>query len=44
MKVEEKWENPGRDKISLEELLDLYAEGYEFVLGDGHIMSVVMQL
>lgn len=39
---EEKWENTGRDKIFLEELLDLYEDGYEFVVRNGHITSVIV--
>lgn len=38
---EEKWENMGRDQISLQELLELNQEGYEFVVKAGHIISVV---
>lgn len=41
MKVEEKWENMGRDQISIQELLELNQEGYEFVVQAGHIISVV---
>lgn len=43
MRVEETWENPGRDRITLEELLELHTEGYEFVVCSGHIVSAVME-
>lgn len=38
---EEKWENAGRDIISLMELMELYEDGYEFVVHNGHITSVI---
>lgn len=41
MRMEEKWENTGRDLISLQELLELNEEGFEFVVHSGHIISVV---
>lgn len=41
---EEKWENAGRDLISLEELYDLYQDGFEFVVRNGHIISVLFQV
>ena len=45
---EEKWENAGRDLISLEELYDLYQDGFEFVfefvVRNGHITSVLFQV
>ena len=44
MNQEEKWENVGRDLISLEELYDLYQDGFEFVTKNGHITSVLFQV
>ena len=44
MMKEEKWENAGRDQISLEELYDLYQDGFEFVIKNGHITSVLFQV
>lgn len=41
---EEKWENSGRDRISLQELVELYQDGYEFVVHNGHITSVITNL
>ena len=41
MKQEEKWENTGRDNIFLEELYELYRDGFEFVVSSGHITSVI---
>ena len=44
MNQEEKWENVGRDLISLEELYDLYQDGFEFVIKNGHTTSVLFQV
>ena len=44
MMNEEKCENAGRDLISLEELYDLYQDGFEFVIKNGHITSVLFQV
>lgn len=44
MMNEEKWENAGRDLISMEELYDLYQDGFEFVVRNGHIISVLFQV
>ena len=44
MMNEVKWENAGRDLISLEELYDLYQDGFEFVVRNGHITSVLFQV
>lgn len=41
---EERWENAGRDRIFLEELMELYEDGYEFVVHNGHITSVILYL
>lgn len=40
---EEKWENTGRDRITLQELMELNEDGFEFTLADGHIISVVFR-
>ncbi len=44
MKIEEKWENPGRDSILLEEVLDWFGQGFEFVVSGGHITAVVYEV
>ena len=44
MMNEEKCENAGRDLISLEELYDLYQDGFEFVVRNGHITSVLFRV
>lgn len=43
MSVEEKWESAGRDQITVQELLELYEDGCEFVVSNGHITSAVME-
>ena len=40
---EERWENTGRDRITLQELMELNEDGYEFTLADGHIISVAFR-
>ena len=35
---EERWENTGRDRITLQELMELNEDGFEFTLADGHII------
>lgn len=42
VKREASWETPGRDLVSLEMLLDMYADGYEFIVQGGHIVSVLL--
>ena len=37
---EERWENTGRDRITLQALMELNEDGFEFTLADGHIISV----
>ena len=41
MIIEEKWESQGRDRISLQEILELHRDGFEFVITAGHITSVI---
>ena len=40
---EERWENTGRDRITLQELMELNEEGFEITLADGHIISVAFR-
>ena len=40
---EERWENTGRDRITLQELMELNEDGFEFSLADGHIISVAFR-
>lgn len=43
MKVEERWENAGRDRLYLEDIVGLYEDGFEFVICNGHITSVIFE-
>ena len=43
MMREERWENTGRDMITLQELMELNEDGFEFTLADGHIVSVAFR-
>ena len=40
---EERWENTGRDRITLQELMERNEDGFEFTLADGHIISVAFR-
>ena len=40
---EERGENTGRDRITLQELMELNEDGFEFTLADGHIISVAFR-
>ena len=40
---EERWEKTGRDRITLQELMELNEDGFEFTLADGHIISVAFR-
>ena len=40
---EERWENTGRDRITLQELMELNEDGFEFTLADGHSISVAFR-
>ena len=40
---EERWENTGRDRITLQELMELNEDDFEFTLADGHIISVAFR-
>lgn len=42
MKREAKWENPGRDGLSLQEIMEMYEDGYEFVVQAGHVIAVLV--
>lgn len=44
MKREAAWENPGRDRLSLEEMVEMYEDGYEFVVRAGHVVAVLVEL
>ncbi|MDO4336475.1 MAG: hypothetical protein Q4C91_00100 [Eubacteriales bacterium] len=44
MKVEEKWTNAGRDKITIGEVIEIAMEGFEFVVNGGHIVSVLFEM
>ena len=40
---EERWENTGGDRITVQELMELNEDGFEFTLADGHIISVAFR-
>ena len=40
---EEKWNDEGRDRITIGVILELGEMGFEFVVSGGHIVSVLMQ-
>lgn len=42
MKREAKWENSGRDGLSLQEIMEMYEDGYEFVVQAGHVVAVLV--
>ena len=42
MKREAKWENPGRDGLSIQEIMEMYEDGYEFVVQAGHVVAVLV--
>ena len=44
MKVEAKWNNEGRDQLTIGELIEMGKDGYEFVVSGGHIVSVLIDL
>lgn len=44
MKVEAKWDNEGRDQLTIGELIEMEKDGYEFVVSGGHIVSVLIDL
>lgn len=44
MKVEAKWEGAGFDQISLQMLMDMGEDGYEFIIDGGHIISVLWDM
>lgn len=42
MKREARWENSGRDRLSLQEIMEMYEDGYEFVVQAGHVVAVLV--
>ncbi|MFR5631447.1 MAG: hypothetical protein ACLUFH_00425 [Monoglobales bacterium] len=44
MKREADWENPGRDQLTVVELMEMNQDGYEFVVCAGHITSVIVEV
>lgn len=44
MKKEVTWENAGRDKLTVAELMEMNQDGYEFVVCAGHITSVIVDV
>lgn len=44
MKAEARWTNAGRDRITIEDLIDMGNAGYEFVISGGHIESVLFEM
>ena len=42
MKREAKLENPGRDGLSIQEIMEMYEDGYEFVVQAGHVVAVLV--
>ena len=43
MKFEKQWKGEGRDSFSLQELLDWNEAGFEFVIENGHITSLIIE-
>lgn len=44
MKKEARWENTGRDRLSLQDMMEMYEDGYEFVVQAGHVVAVLVDL
>lgn len=44
MKLEARWDNPGRDQLTIGEMVEMGKDGYEFVISGGHIVSVLINL
>ena len=44
MKREARWDNSGRDRLSLQEIMEMYEDGYEFVVQAGHVVAVLVDL
>lgn len=42
MKREARWENSGRDGLSLQKIMEMYEDGYEFVVQAGHVVAVLV--
>lgn len=43
MKKEARWENAGRDLLSVQDVLEMYEDGYEFVIQGGHVVAVLLE-
>lgn len=44
MKKEARWENAGRDRLSLQDMMDMHEDGYEFIVQVGHVVAVLVDL
>lgn len=44
MKKEARWENAGRDGLSLQDMVEMYEDGYEFIVQAGHVVAVLVDL
>ena len=44
MKLEARWDNTGRDQLTIGEMVEMGKDGYEFVISGGHIVSVLINL
>ena len=44
MKLEARWDNAGRDQLTIGEMVEMGKDGYEFVISGGHIVSVLINL
>ena len=44
MKREARWENAGRDGLSLQEIMEMYEDGYEFIVQAGHVVAVLVDM
>lgn len=44
MKREARWENSGRNRLSLQEIMEMYEDSYEFVVQAGHVVAVLVEL
>lgn len=42
MKREARWENSGRDGLFLQKIMEMYENGYEFVVQAGHVVAVLV--
>ena len=44
MKLEARWDNAGRDQLTIGEMVEMGKDGYEFVISGGNIVSVLINL